>query len=150
MLKLTAYLLTACVFLWNQSYARIFTDAVWIQTYYDGTSLKTTEPSQFCSLMTPGTFIGSVGKQLKNGSVTNTGIELSHFTFSQKNTSKGIIIVGTVVEKKHLYDKAMITDLIHYNLKKITEYSVTTGVWYNSKCKGKYIGKLVGSVASSQ
>lgn len=114
----------------------------WSATYYDVIPNKPGISKEYCLAHTPGTFIGSVNDQLKFGARTDNGVLLDSFTF---NVSKkqGIYFLQGTLRARGKYQGKPWEDHITYYCYKLSEYSLTRGVWASNECKGFFQGNVV-------
>ncbi len=115
---------------------------IWKASYYNPTPNKENISQQYCNIHNPGTFIGSVNKQLLNGAITSKKIKLKHFTFHQQIV-KGIYLMHGSVIASSLKKDSHWTDHIHYYIYKLTPHGRTQGIWTSGDCKGLFIGEVL-------
>lgn len=118
-------------------------EALWKQIYFNGVNKSTDAVTNYCIKTTPGIFVGTVKEELANGAITNKSIQLKHFTVHQYKNAYGYLMMGTVKENS-LSSSTIWHDIIFYALTKPSVYGTTTGIWYNSQCKGAFLGYVIG------
>lgn len=113
---------------------------IWRSTYYDAVPNKKGVTSLYCKQHSPGTFVGSINKELKEGATTNLGIKMSHMTYDIEK-KHGIYFMRGTVFASGKTDQNTWKDHISYYIYKLNEHGTTRGAWSSDTCKGLYIGE---------
>jgi hypothetical protein len=115
---------------------------IWKATYYNAIPNNPNVSQQYCDSHEPGTFIGNVNDQLKNGAITNRGIKLTNFTFHQE-LHQGIFFMNGTLLASGIDDKQNWQTKISYYVYKLSPNGITNGVWSSKECKGLYKGEVI-------
>ena len=116
----------------------------WKATYYAAIPNKPGITLAYCKRHEPGTFIGKVAVQLKQGAITDRGIKLTHFTFKSL-IKNGIYFMQGTVDASGMGNSGSWNEQIHYYVYKLTEKGITYGVWSSAECKGLYRGEPIAT-----
>lgn len=123
-------------------YGAISSSLSWKSTYFQATPNQKGISQTYCLQHEPGTFIGMVNEQLKNGAINNRNIKLSNFTFNQHIKDGVYFMYGDLLANGQSNGVPW-QDRIKYLAYKLTENGDTYGVWTTPECKGFYRGEVV-------